>query len=228
MKVTVVIPCYNHYKYIAEAIDSVRAQTYKNIEIIIVDDCSTELLEGKFISEYVNYLDIPVIHHPRNRGLAATRNTGICAIPEDDGLVLPLDADDKIHPTCIEKMVAQYKYRERDIISTYLETFGQYTRVSKPHPSPTWEDLRITNRLNCCSLFSRKMWWNLGGYDELMRQGYEDWEFWLRATKYGYKIHTIPEILFYYRKHAPGESMLDKAKQTKQETVYYMRRKGSI
>ena len=238
MKVSVIIPCYNHYHYLNDAIESVLLQRYDDLEIIVVDDCSSIIpKEEPTLARAVwgtlqrtdrsSIDEVKYIKHERNRGLAATRNTGMRAATGE--LLLPLDADDKIHPDCITKMVQHYKRYERDIISSHLITFGQYERISKPNPpTPTWNDLRMTNRINCCSLFSKSMWEELNGYDELMRDGYEDWEFWLRAAKAGYKIYSIPEILFYYRKHPIGESMLDKAKMKRQETILYMRRKGSI
>lgn len=226
MKVSIVIPCYNHYDFIDDAIRSAEKQTYKNKEIIIVDDCSNlSLHEQVRIEMYYTERGIRWIQHDKNLGLSAARNTGIRHAIGD--LILPLDADDKIHPTYIEKAVKIYEQGTYHIISSYLETFGKYVRISRPPACPSYAEFKLANRINCCSLFSKAMWHALDGYDEKMRIGYEDYEFWCRALKSGYKVYTIQEILFYYRKHL-GPSMLTYAKEKRKEIMDYMRHKGSI
>lgn len=98
--VSVIIPCYNGEKYISEAIQSVRNQTYTNIEIIVVDDNSQD--NTKKIIE-MNHEDVRLIEHKENRGIAATRNTGITQA--QGKYVSLLDQDDIYMETRIEKMV---------------------------------------------------------------------------------------------------------------------------
>ena len=64
------------------------------------------------------------------------------------------------------------------------------------------------------------MWEDLGGYDENMKLGYEDWDFWYRATKNGYTITVLREPLFLYRKH--GRSMVDRVIEHHQEVKNYI------
>lgn len=63
----------------------------------------------------------------------------------------------------------------------------------------------------------------IDGYDENMRDGYEDWEFWIRAVRVGFNVSVIFETLFYYRKH--GASMVDHAKDNHDKITAYMRSK---
>lgn len=110
MLVSVIIPVYNVAPYIERCLQSVLNQTYKNVELIIVDDCGTDdsmdLVE-KLLRENEggqSQMKIRILHHEHNRGLSAARNTGIEA---STGLYIYfLDSDDWIYPCCIELMVS--------------------------------------------------------------------------------------------------------------------------
>lgn len=73
-------------------------------------------------------------------------------------------------------------------------------------------------------MFRKSMWEKIGGYDESMRLGYEDWEFWLRAVKNGYRVTVVSEPLFLYRKH--GRSMVDGASEHQKEIINYIHNKN--
>lgn len=220
-KVSIIIPCYNQAEFLPEAIESCLAQTYEDIEIIVVNDGSpdntNEVVEKIRNSKNPKARSIRLIEQP-NGGLSSARNTGIkkCA----GGWVVTLDADDKLHHEFVEKTIGK-----NDIVSTRLETFGREQRTWKSRlENPTYKDLLQKNHINCCSLFKKDVWTIAGGYDEQMKDGFEDWEFWIRATKAGFNITSIDETLFYYRKHV-GASMFDKAKLAQNKIMSYMRAK---
>ena len=99
------------------------------------------------------------------------------------------------------------KYKdEYDIIGTGQEEFGDTDRKYLFKTNPTHADFLQNNQINCCSLFRKEIWGKVGGYEERIKIGLEDWQFWLKATYLGYKVATVPEYLFFYRKH--GESMI--------------------
>ena len=107
MNVSVIIPIYNVEQYIEECIASVAAQTYKDFDIIAINDCSTdsslEILR-ECIDKYNSPKDrISIIDHERNRGISAARNTGILHSTAE--YVYFLDSDDTITPDCLEKLV---------------------------------------------------------------------------------------------------------------------------
>jgi glycosyltransferase involved in cell wall biosynthesis len=214
--VTVVIPCFNQAHFLKDCIDSVKAQTFKVTEIIVVDDGSPDNT-----SEVANKLGVRCIRQT-NKGLSAARNTGIRAAKTE--YVLPLDADDMIHPQFLEKTLP---YMERyDIVSTWLRTFGNENRAwGSDKLEPTLGLMKSQNQINCCSLFRRSMWESIGGYDEEMRIGFEDWEFWLRSMEFGADIRIVPEYLFMYRRH--GVSMLKEAMKKRNEILEYMAKKRS-
>lgn len=216
MTVTVVIPCYKQAHFLPEAVESVKNQTYKDIEIIVVDDGSPDNT-----SEVANKLGVRCIWQ-LNKGLSAARNTGIRAAKGQ--YILPLDADDKLHPEFLAKTMP---YMEKyDIVSTWLRTFGNENRTwGSDKLEPTYGLMKSQNQINCCSLFTKKMWQSVGGYDENMKDGFEDWEFWLRCINQRYRIRIVPEHLFFYRKH--GVSMLRDAMQKRDNILEYMAKKRS-
>jgi len=199
-KVTVGIPTYNYAHYLPEAIESVLAQTYANVEIIVLDDASTDNTKEIAVKYPVKY-----IRHEKNWGLAATRNTGL-KVGEGDWFMF-LDADDKIDKDLISLSLQYANAKKADIVGVWQKEFGDTDFVHYFHPEPTHQDFIMGNKINCSSMFSRKVYETIGGYDERLT-AYEDWQFWLRATKAGFKVVTIPLPLFYYRKHKG--SMIDK------------------
>lgn len=218
-KVSIVIPCYNQAHFLSDAIESALNQTYPNIEVIVVDDGSTD--DTKIIAN--KYPQIKYIYQD-NKHLSGARNTGIKSTKGK--WIVTLDSDDKIHPTFVQKCLNEAKLQDVDIVSTWLQTFGnENRRWGSVDLTPTWQNFMQKNHINCCSLFSREMWLTLGGYDENMKQGFEDWDLWRRATKKGYKVRVIPEYLFFYRKH--GVSMFAEAQKKRVELIDFMRKKES-
>ena len=190
--VSIIIPCYNQAEYLCEAIDSALAQTIQPHEIIVVDDGSKT---GWVAALTAPYGDAVTTIVTPNRGVSAARNIGIRVATGK--WIATLDADDRLAPEYIEKMIGK-----SDIVSAVIETFGsENRRWAPPKVNPTWQDFARQNHIMCCSLYKREIWKKIGGYDESMRDGYEDWDFWTRATYTGYGVHVVPETLFFYRKH---------------------------
>ncbi|MBK9043027.1 MAG: glycosyltransferase [Saprospiraceae bacterium] len=213
MLVSVIIPCYNQAHFLPDAINSVLEQTYTNIEIIVVNDGSTDDT-SKVAKSFHN---TKLIEKP-NGHLSSARNAGIKAAKGN--IIVTLDADDKIKPDFITKCLKHiYDY---DIISTWLETFGNENRQwGSLNLKPEYNDFKQKNHINCCSMFTKMMWQEIGGYDENMKQGFEDWDFWRRATKKGYTVRIIPEYLFLYRKH--GYSMFSQAQEIRDQLINFMK-----
>lgn len=102
--VSIIIPVYNVEKYVGEALKSVLAQTYKDFEVIVVDDCGTDR-SMKVVEEIAEKSPcVHILHHERNRGLSAGRNTGIEAAKGD--WLYFFDSDDILAPECINNLVS--------------------------------------------------------------------------------------------------------------------------
>lgn len=192
--VSVVIPCYKQAQYLGECIESVLQQTYRNIEIIVVNDGSPDNT-----LEVAKKYPVRIVDKP-NGGVSSARNAGI-AIARGKW-ILTLDADDMIEPTFIETTIGV-----DDIVGTAQRTFGDENNIYKmPSEHPTYEEELEINQTNCASLYKREIWEKIGGNDETMRDGYEDWDFWIRAMHEGYSMTIIQKPLMLYRKH--GVSMM--------------------
>lgn len=194
IKVSIVIPNYNCFQYIKEAIESVKAQTYKNWEIIIMDDGSTDVPfeELKKLEEE----NIKVFSQ-KNQGPAAARNAAIAL--SCGKYILPLDADDKIAPTYMEKAVPILE-NDPDIGIVYCkaEKFGLVNGYWDL-PEYSEELMAIDNIIFCTAFFRKEDWKRVGGFPSYARLGVEDYAFWLKILSLGRKVVQIKEILFYYR-----------------------------
>ena len=173
-KVSIIIPCYNMEQYLAETLDSVVAQTYNNWECIIVDDASTDNTE-LIVNNYCNKDNRFRYIKQENKGVSAARNNGI---KQTNGeLILPLDGDDIIDKTYLEKAV---KY-----ISTHTETKLVYCKaafIGQKTGEWTLEEYSYEKIIwaNCifCSAFFRHRDFDLtNGYNANMKNGLEDWDF---------------------------------------------------
>jgi len=198
-KVSVIIPCYNLGQYIDEAVDSVLAQTYRNFEIIIVNDGSTDEETINILRNY-NKPKTKVIHTD-NKGVSAARNTGITAAT---GLyILALDADDKIDNTYLEKATKILDKNENvGIVYCEAELFGKRTgKWEIPDYKFPWILLR--NLIFSVGVFRKKDWEITNGYNTNMIHGWEDYDFWLSIIELGREVVRIPELLYFYRQR-PG------------------------
>ena len=196
--VSVVIPCYNAHHFLTKALDSVRAQSFRDFEIIVVDDGSTDPDTRTYLDSLSG--DVRIIRQA-NRGLPGARNRGF---REARGkYVLPLDCDDWIEPDYLQKTVTALKHSDRvDFAFTYITLFGEEHGVLIKSFN-LFEQL-FFNQLPYCMLIPRSAWEQVGGYDESMRSGYEDWDFNIRLALAGYRGIEVSEPLFHYRVSKTG------------------------
>lgn len=197
--VSVVIPCYNLGEFLLEAVDSVRGQTHSHVELIIVDDGSTDKKTLQVIESLQGDSNILIIRQ-KNQGLSQTRNSGIKVAKNE--YIVCLDADDKLEPEYVERCLNIFTDANLDdnlaIVSTWLKEFGLREEEWRPTEFNVPE-LLITNRLHAASMFKKSVWQEVGGYKKEMIGGYEDWEFWLSIIEKGYRWSVVPQPLFNYR-----------------------------
>ncbi len=194
--VSVVIPCYNQGQFIDEAVASIRMQSFTDLEIIIVNDGSTDSYTNELLDGYGTGEQVKVIV-TENRGLAAARNRGI-----SEGVgkyILPLDGDDKIGQGYVEKAVTVLE-QDADVGIVYSQAtlFGA-VETDWDLPGYSLQQMLIDNIIFCSAFFRREDWLAVGGYDEGMIYGWEDYSLWLSLIERGKKVYQIPEKLFSYR-----------------------------
>jgi glycosyltransferase involved in cell wall biosynthesis len=197
VKISVIIPCHNDGHFLPEAVSSVLSCRRNDLEIIIVDDGSTNEETLSILNRYKKE-GIKVLSHP-NSGLAFTRNRGI---REAKGVyILPLDADNKIKPQYVEKGVKLLDTSLIDIVYAKPFFFGDVISQRKFNTHEfDGDDLFFGNYIDACALYRKSVWEKVGGYDENMpSQGNEDWEFWLHCHISGFKFKFLDEQLYDYR-----------------------------
>ncbi len=200
VRVSVVIPCYNHGQFLDEAVESVLRSDFGEYEIIIVNDGSTDSftmevfkeLERRFLHD-----DKVTIINQQNLGLPAARNSAIRVARGE--YILPLDADNKIRPQYLSKAVEILDRDEQmGVVYSYANLFGE-TRGTWVFSRFELRKLLLENFVEACSVFRKKIWEECNGYDPAMIMGFEDWDLWICAMVKGWRFHLIEEVLFDYR-----------------------------
>lgn len=214
MKVSIIIPVYSVELYIERCIRSILNQTYRNLEVILVDDCSPDRsmeLAERCISDNkdANDLRFVFLKHAKNRGLSAARNTGIDAATGE--YIYFLDSDDEITPDCIEKLVAPLsdekfdfvignyisKGRKKDLPKLKLEGFSN--DVAKAYEQQLWYAMAVNKLINLQFLRENDLYFMEGQLNED-----EIWTFQLAfAAK---SMYGVKEPLYIYWLH--GNSIM--------------------
>ena len=203
--ISVIIPCYNHGKYLPEAVNSVLNQEWNNFEIIIINDGSTDPETNVVCDNYRIFHPKIKVVSTKNRGLAHARNIGIEKAKGD--YIFPLDADDKVHPEIFNRTLPIIENDETiGIVYTDVQFFGTRNDIWRM-PDYDFRKLLCFNLMTASSIFRKKMWEKVGGYNPNMVYGYEDWDFWIALGSQGVVGKRVPEPLFFYRQH-PNGSML--------------------
>lgn len=196
---SVIIPCYNHGQFINKAIESVLEYPFQNeVEIIVVNDGSDDpstiqtlsLLKGENLT----------ILNQVNQGLSSARNNGISIA--SGKYILLLDSDNYISPQFLisAKHIFEKKpsfsilYTNKYVFKTNNNSFKK-TKVGKFDVSL----LIYGNYIDACAIVRKEVFDKIGGYDQEMKSGYEDWEFWIRAASNNLQFYHIPKFLFFYR-----------------------------
>lgn len=194
-KVSVIMPCYNDGAYIEDAVASVKAQTYPEIELIIIDDGSDEP-RTRAILEKLESSGTTLLHTDRQRP-AGARNAGIAAAAGE--YILPLDADDLIEPSYIEKAVRVLDENDDiGVVYCHADLFGEQSGPWKL-PEYSLEEMLLDNVVFVTAMFRREDWRRVGGYRTTMEHGMEDYDFWLSILELDRQICQLPEVLFHYR-----------------------------
>ena len=202
--ISCIVPVFNGERYLKEALDSIRAQTYWPLEIIVADDGSTDgtaaVVAG--YGEQVRYLSQP------KAGPAAARNLGRGAARGE--FVAFLDADDLWHPEKLARQMARFQARpELDLCVTYVQNFwtpelNEEARRYKHHPRLAQA---LPGYITPALLARRALFDSVGQFNTALQHA-EDTEWFLRAAEQGAVMELLPDILVYRRLHQTNMSRL--------------------
>jgi GT2 family glycosyltransferase len=206
-RVTVVIPAYNQSQFLAEAIQSALRQTLPPLEVIVVDDGSTDDTPevAAAFGERIYYI------RQRNQGLSAARNTGIVAAKAE--LIQLLDSDDALHPNavCVATRAAELHPNAGVFAGGWDEVNrdgSAFAHVDAPRLPPEafhalFDVIAVGPASRHC--VRRSAFANVGLFDTTLR-ACEDWEMWLRMAAAGIEFVALPEATIRYRNYATSMS----------------------
>ena len=270
---TVVIPCFNHGRFVAEAVRSCLAQVDADIRVVIVNDGSDDGSTPEACDRCVELGPQRVaVVHQKNRGLSAARNRGALEAKNRAGewageYLVFLDADDWIEPTFVSKLhgaivkssvETRAARREAKLVAAGAESssgsagsngsvssngthetagagsavavieFSPAGKVSHAYCQeklvdlcdmtwavPEWDPslMMVTNLHPVTALVRRECFEAVGGFDESMREGYEDWDLWLKFVERGWKGVRVREPLFIWRRHSATTMIVEAGKR---------------
>lgn len=207
--VSVICLCYNHKKYLEESLNSVLNQTYKNIELIIADDCSIDNSKGTIQIWLKNHPNIKFISNTTNLGNTKTFNKALQFSKGD--YIIDLAADDILLPNCVEKQIDAFLnskqknlgivYGNAELINknnTHLRYYYEVDNDQKVLKKPAEGDIYLAmlsqSSMICSvsSMVNREVLERLNGYDENL--AYEDLDLWIRTSR-SYNFEFIDAVL---------------------------------
>lgn len=208
-----VIPCYNHGRFVEEAVRSCMLQIDARVEVIVVDDGSDDGATPQACDALADD-DVRVIHQP-NAGLPAARNAG-ARLARGEHLVF-LDADDWVEIDFVTRLLGHMEFvqdvqRVHDVSHVYCQERLTDLGSNVIWRVPQWDPilLMVTNLHPVTCLIRRDKFEAVGGFDQTMTEGYEDWDLWLRFAEQGWRGERWPEPLFNWRRHS-HQTMIDDA-----------------
>lgn len=221
--VSVVIPCFNQGKYLEETVNSVLSSKYRPLEIILVNDGSTDNSLEIAKKLEVSHPEIRVIDQP-NGGVAKARNAGITSARGK--YILALDGDDLISDQYLPKAI--------EILESRTEVKVVYCQAVKFNDSgeKSWKlkpfsryQLAKDNMIFVAAFFRKVDGVAIGGFSEDMKMGREDWEFWIKMLKNGGEVVQLPFVGFFYRLTPTSKRKKTGTTQKKKERIAYLNAK---
>lgn len=202
-RVTVIVPLFNYASYVEETLESVYNQTLPEIDLVIVDDKSTDSSQDVAKSwierRYKRFNRCTLVSNDHNFGLSATRNKALEFVETE--YFFALDADNQIYPSALEKLLSAVDASGAQAAYSQLEIFGESHDVGEAY---VWDTERLIhgNYIDAMALFSVSSVQTCGGYHQFDRDGWEDFDLWCGFADRGFVATFVPQILCRYRVHA--------------------------
>jgi glycosyltransferase involved in cell wall biosynthesis len=204
--VTVAVPHYNHGRYLPEALASLAAQTYPNLEVVVIDDGSTDATSlDVFRQLQSRYPQFRFLTQP-NAGPCAARNRALRQAAGE--FFVPLDADNVARPGMVERFVTAMRRNPGvGALTSYFLAFkessdlaaARYAYAYRPTGGPhVLASLRNVYG-DTTGVYRTEAFRAVGGHETDRGSGFEDWEAFVKLVQAGHRVDVIPEHLFYYR-----------------------------
>tara|TARA_R110002020_G_scaffold260035_2_gene474253 strand:+ start:10749 stop:11525 length:777 start_codon:yes stop_codon:yes gene_type:complete len=221
--VSIIIPCYNQASYLAQTIESALKSTYPELEIIIINDGSTD--NSKEVAEELTekYTNVYLLNQ-KNAGVTSARNSGIEF--SKGKYILPLDGDDLISSNYISEAI-QVLEKKPEVKVVYCEAvkFDEFGQKPWKLKDFNLNLLARDNMIFVSGIFRKVDCLAVGGFSDDMKMGREDWEFWIKMLKNGGDVIKLPFIGFFYRIHSGSKRKKTGTSQKKRERIAYLNTK---
>ena len=195
--ISIVLPVYNGEKYLSQSIESCLNQTYTNIELIIVNDCSTDGSLNIANSYDEKDIRVRIINNVVNSKLPATLNIGH---NEAKGHFITWTSHDNFYElNAIQELQNEIIENKADIVYSNFAVIDNENTILREVQYPGIENIIFGNVVGCCFLYKKEVFERNHGYDENFFL-IEDYDFWLRATIHSRYFH-VKKNLYNYRKH---------------------------
>jgi glycosyltransferase involved in cell wall biosynthesis len=217
--VSIVIPSFNYGRFLRQAVDSALAQTFIDLEVIVVEGGSTDTTSRE-VARSLDHPRVQVLFQDRPTRVGANRNLGIAAAR--GRYICCLDADDTLKPTYIEKAVFLLERRGYDVVSSAMEFFGNQSGIISILARPHLSQILQGNHVLTTAVFRRSLWESAGGFRDVAgdKHIHEDWLFWARLGAYGARFANMADDpLMNYRVHGPSLSNGDAVASTAEQAV---------
>ncbi len=203
--VSVIIPCFNVGKTIQETLESVIKQTYPSFEVIVVIDGATDNT-ADIVKNIASQQSNIIVCEQENKGSSSARNTGF--LQSSGEYIVFLDGDDLFAPTYLEACYSKFAENpEVGLVYTNTILFeAENGLLDIPNYSPN--EILIDNSIPATALIRRDIFQAVGMCDTSLPYA-EDWELWIRYTRYNENVVKIEEPLFYYRRRHSKDSKTD-------------------
>lgn len=208
-KVSIVLPVYNGERYLEEAIQSVLDQTFKDWELIIIDDCSSDKTP-EIIREFVQKdLRIKSYRNIQNQKLPRSLNIGF---EKAQGEYFSWTSCDNLYkPEAITQLISSIvQDKEVGLVYSSFDLIDECGKYKSTIKSGKAEDIGIRNVVGACFLYRAEIAKKIGGYDPDLYLA-EDYEYWLRIASVA-KLGLISESLYLYRQHSESLSSRNEKK----------------
>lgn len=194
--ISVIIPCFNSETTLESTLESVLNQEFQHWEAIIVNDGSTDTTEEiglRWVKKDKRFKYFA----KQNEGLGKTRNYGIA---KSNGIyILPLDSDNQLIKDFVSSAIPIFeKDSNIGVVHGNAEYFGEKSGLWIMD-SYNLEKILVENYIDACTIYKKKMWEQVGGYDENMPfQGHEDWDFWIALGILNVRFYHLEKTTFKY------------------------------
>lgn len=195
--ISIILPVYNGEKYLSQSIESVLNQTYRNIELIIVNDYSTDQTLSICNQYAENDSRIKIINNNENKKLPASLNIGH---KEAKGDFITWTSDDNFYePNALDVLLNEMILQKADVVYSNFNLINENGDLVRIVELPAVENIIFGNVISCCFLYKKEVFERNIGYKENLFL-VEDYDFWLRATLHSHFVQT-KKVLYYYRRH---------------------------